>query len=158
MAELTTRWAQPGRIAWIGLRPARRADMLPVTEADLAETGLLGDHARAGKRALTLFQHEHLAVLASLLGRDGVPPDLLRRCVHVAGLNLGALRGARLCLGTAEVEITGPCAPCSRMEEALGHGGYAAMRGHGGWCARVLRPGRVWCGAEVAPSPAAPPS
>jgi MOSC domain-containing protein YiiM len=61
----------------------------------------------------------------------------------VSGINLAGLRGRRLRLGTALVEVTGPCAPCSRMEEAIGPGGYAAMRGHGGVTARVLEPGRV---------------
>jgi MOSC domain-containing protein YiiM len=48
-----------------------------------------------------------------------------------------------------EIEITGPCAPCSRMEEALGEGGYNAVRGHGGWCATVVRLGRLSVGDRV---------
>lgn len=116
--------------------------MVPVAEAEIGVAGLVGDHARAGKRAVTLFQAEHLAVLESFL-RGPVAPEALRRTIHVAGLNLSALRGERLRLGTAVLEITGPCAPCSRMEEAFGHGGYNALRGHGGWCASVHAPGRV---------------
>jgi MOSC domain-containing protein YiiM len=109
----------------------------------LAETGLSGDHARAGKRALSLFQAEHVGAVAAFLGRGEVAPGALRRNIHVSGLNLSALRGVPLLLGSARIEITGPCAPCSRMQEALGPGAYNALRGHGGWCAQVLAPGDV---------------
>ncbi|WP_309568076.1 MOSC domain-containing protein [Psychromarinibacter sediminicola] len=123
--------------------------MRPVSAAELRPDGLAGDHARAGKRALTLFQAEHLAAVAGFLGRGAVPPELLRRNLMISGLNLSALRGVALALDGAVVRITVPCAPCSRMEEALGPGGYNAMRGHGGWCAEVLQPGPVATGAPV---------
>ena len=148
MAELLGRFPRPGRVEDILLRPARRADPLTVHVAELGERGLVGDHATGGKRAVTLIQAEHLPVISALASRDAAPA-LLRRNLVVSGINLGALRGARLLIGAAEVEITGPCAPCSRMEEALGLGGYNAVRGHGGWCARVLRPGRLARGNAV---------
>ena len=47
------------------------------------------------------------------------------------------------------MRIEGICAPCSRMEEALGPGGYGALRGHGGWCASVIKPGRIALGDVV---------
>ncbi|MBY5988680.1 MOSC domain-containing protein [Roseovarius atlanticus] len=144
------RHAGAGRVAWIGLRPERLADLVPVEAADLGEAGLDGDHARAGKRALTLIQAEHLPVIAALAGIGEVAPEVLRRNVVVSGINLTALRNHPIKIGAALVEITAPCAPCSRMEAALGHGGYNAMRGHGGWCARVLAPGRIAVGDSVA--------
>jgi len=149
------RHAGPGRVDWIGLRPERRAAMVAVDAAALTEAGLEGDRARAGKRAVTLIQAEHLPAIAALCGRAEVAPALLRRNLVVSGINLIALRHGPVQLGGAVVEITGPCAPCSRMEEALGPGGYSAMRGHGGWCARVLKPGPVALGDAVAPPPAA---
>ena len=151
LATLTARHAAPGRIDWIGLRPTRLANMQSVKAAQLDQNGLAGDHARPGKRALTLIQAEHLPVIAALAHIGTVVPETLRRNVVVSGLNLGALRGKQLRIGEAVVEITIPCAPCSRMEAALGPGGYNAMRGHGGWCAKVVSPGPIQIGAEVTP-------
>lgn len=145
------RYAQPGTVQTILLRPARRATMMAVDAVDVKEQGLEGDHSRAGKRAVTLIQAEHLPVIAALAGKDRVAPLLLRRNIVVAGLNLLAFRGKELQVGTAVLELTVPAHPCSRMEEALGHGGYTAMRGHGGFCARVIEPGAVAVGDAVTP-------
>ena len=152
LADLRSQHASRGLIAWIGLRPARLAGMVSVRCCNLGPDGLSGDHARPGKRAVTLIQAEHLPVIASLAGLDTVSPEMLRRNFLVSGINLSALRGATVRVGGAEILIGGPCAPCSRMETALGQGGYNAMRGHGGWCASVVVPGCVTLGDEVFPA------
>ncbi len=151
LATLTARHAGPGRIDWIGLRPERLAGIKAVDSAHLGEAGLDGDHARPGKRAVTLIQAEHLPVIAALAHIPQVAPETLRRNLVISGLNLSALRGKRLTLGEAVIELTIPCAPCSRMEAALGPGGYNAIRSHGGWCARVLHPGPLCIGLTVQP-------
>lgn len=148
--DLLRRFPFTGRIEWIGVRPARRAQVQPLPEAEITENGIAGDHrARPGKRAVTLIQAEHLPVIAALAGRDAADPALLRRNIVVSGINLLALRHRRFRVGTALLEGTAPCAPCSRMEEALGPGGYNAMRGHGGICAMVIEPGLVALGDDV---------
>lgn len=146
LASLTARFPRAGHVDWIGLRPARHDPMVSVDIGEIAEAGLVGDRSRAGKRALTLIQAEHLPVIAALLSQRRLPPGILRRNLVISGINLVAMRHRRARLGTAVIEITGPCAPCSRMEAALGPGGYNAMRGHGGMTARVLEPGRVAIG------------
>lgn len=87
-------------------------------------------------------------MLAQLLARP-VEPAILRRNVIVSGINVIALKGARFRIGESLLLGTGPCEPCSRMEEALGPGGYNAMRGHGGITARVLEAGRINIGDAV---------
>lgn len=146
---------RPGRVAWIGLRPARREPMTPVDEAELqAERGLAGDRyaRRGGGRQVTLIQAESLAAIASHLGRDGVTPQDLRRNIVTSGINLLALKGRRFRIGDALLETSGECHPCTRMEETFGTGGYNAVRGLGGITARVLTGGVVRVGDAITPA------
>jgi MOSC domain-containing protein YiiM len=105
--------------------------------------------AELSTRQVTLIQREHLAVIAALARVERVDPVALRRNLVVSGINLGALKHARLRIGAALLEVVGPCQPCSRMEAAIGRGGYAAMRGHGGWTARMLESGAVRVGDVI---------
>lgn len=129
--------------------------MLIVPEATVAiGTGLEGDHhARSGqsKRQVTLIQHEHLPVVAALAGIEVARPEMLRRNLVISGINLLMFKDRKFRIGEAWFEGTGLCAPCSRMEETLGPGGYQAMRGHGGLTARVLRQGRIRLLDQVLP-------
>lgn len=144
---------QRGRVTWIGVRPARRVPPVAVEAVEARPGGgLTGDRftgTTASKRQVTLIQAEHLVAVGGLLGREAVDPALTRRNIVVAGVNLLALRHARFRVGSVLLEGTGPCAPCSRMEEALGPGGFNAMRGHGGITARVLEAGVIRVGDEV---------
>ncbi|WP_170751691.1 MOSC domain-containing protein [Ruegeria lacuscaerulensis] len=151
LAALIAGWAKPGRLEWIGLRPDRRADVQPVDNVLISADGLEGDRARAGKRAVTLIQQEHLVAIGSYLGRGPVAPEILRRNLVVSGINLAALKGREVQVCEAILRFTVICAPCSRMEDAFGKGGYSAVRGHGGWCAEVVKPGRVKLGDVVQP-------
>ncbi len=145
-----------GRIEAIVVRgdPRLPARLVPATTA-LAGIGLADDRlgqrgeAELSTRQVTLIQHEHLAVIAVLAGVQGVDVLALRRNLVVSRINLVALKNARVRVGGALLEIVGPCQPCSRMEEAIGPGGYAAMRGHGGMTARVLEGGEIGIGSAV---------
>ena len=86
LADLIAGYAQPGQLDWIGLRGARREPLEPVACVDVTDAGLEGDHARPGKRAVTLVQAEHLPVIGAMLGRVPVAPDILRRNLVVSGI------------------------------------------------------------------------
>ena len=153
LARLLNAPMRPGIIVWIGLRPARRQQLLAVSHAELdPDGGLIGDHYQSRSnhaRQVTLIQAEHIATIAACLGIGPIDPARLRRNVVVSGINLHALKGRRFSLGSALLEATGKCHPCSRMEEVLGVGGYNAVRGHGGVTARIVAPGTVTLGDAI---------
>ena len=155
LAKLMATFPRPGRVEWIGIRPARRALVVSVPEVEaVAGYGLAGDHYASktnGTRQVTLIQAEHLEAVARILGKSEVRADAVRRNLVVAGINLYALRDRKFRIGTVMLEGSGPCEPCSRMEEALGTGGYNAMRGHGGIIARILEGGLLKAGDAVNP-------
>ena len=155
MKELLTTLPRPGRLDLILVRPARRAEPVRLQQVRaLPGRGLAGDH-RAERlsdspRQVTLLQAEHLPVVTVLSGSEATP-ERLRRNLLVSGVNLLALKDRRFRLGGAVFEGSGLCHPCSRMEEALGPGGYNAVRGHGGILARVLEEGELQVGDLLEP-------
>ncbi|MEO7259545.1 MAG: MOSC domain-containing protein [Luteimonas sp.] len=158
LARLLAQFPRSGQVRWIGLRPARLVGMEAVEEVEaVTGKGLVGDRymlsnssGASGQRGITLIQAEHLPTIAALSGHDAVAASMLRRNVVVAGIPLIALKDRRFRIGEVLLEGTGPCDPCSRMEAALGPGGYNAMRGHGGICARIVEGGRLRVGDPVA--------
>lgn len=150
IADLLNCFPVSGELVWIGLRPGRGLDVVSVEAAVAeAESGLVGDRYRGrGKRQVTLMQWEHLAVLSSFSGKP-VRPEMLRRNLVIRGLNLIALKDRKFRIGAAVFQTTGPCAPCSRMEQILGSGGYNALRGHGGLTAVILESGRIRLGDRL---------
>jgi MOSC domain-containing protein YiiM len=144
---------RPGQLAWIGLRPARRAPVLSKDSAILtAGRGIEGDHydtRRDGPRQVTLIAMEDLAAIAAFLGLAEVVPELVRRNLVTNGINLWALKDRRFRVGAALLEGSGDCAPCAFMEDNLGPGGYNAVRGHGGITARVVEGGEIRVGDVV---------
>lgn len=149
--DLMDRFARDGVVTHIQLRPQRAAEMVQVDSVEARPGGLAGDRYNrpTGDRQVTLIQEEHLTAVASLMNRQSIDPALTRRNVVVKGINLLSLKGKKFQVGTAVLEYTGECHPCSRMEINLGHGGYNAMRGHGGITARILTPGRIAVGDSV---------
>jgi len=162
LRDLVVRFTSIGRVEAIVLRPSRRGPAVFAQQA-LAEPGrgLTGDHRSqrlrtdevGTQREITLIQHEHLPLIAAWCGLSHVDPRGLRRNRVVSGVNLiaGHALFADLALvwrvgQEVRIEITGACAPCSRMEAELGPGGYNTLRGHGGVTARLIRGGPVRVG------------
>jgi MOSC domain-containing protein YiiM len=137
---------QRGEICWIGVRPVRKGELLPLTAVEaITQKGLEGDHysrIKGSKRQVTLIQQEHIDTIASIMQMP-VSPGLLRRNLVVKGINLRALKDKHFYIGDTLLEYTGECHPCSRMEQNLGPGGYNAVRGHGGITARIISGGWI---------------
>lgn len=143
----------PGRVAAILVRPGRRE---PPVNVDMAEIevgfGLKGDHFAGGvnsKRQVTLIAEEDLMSIASFLGLEKVAHESTRRNILTRGINLLALKNRTFRVGTALLEYTGQCSPCSLMEKTISQGAYQAMRYRGGIIARVLEAGTVCVGDIV---------
>ena len=135
LARLMDAPMRPGRVEWIGIRPARRVAVVSVPAALLDPVdGVVGDRYRSattGKRQVTLIGALDLVAIAQVLGLAAVAPELVRRNVVVSGINLHALQGRRFMLGGAMLEATGGLPP------VLAHGG-------GVWPGRLQRNARVW--------------
>ena len=147
MNDLLRKIPQTGKVEWIGIRSKRKEELSIVKSVKVEKgTGLVGDHFKgisSGKRQVTLIQQEHLNVISSILGEKRIDPKLTRRNIVVSGINLLSLKHHQFRIGDVTLETTGICAPCSRMEENLGAGGYNAMRGHGGITATVIEDGEI---------------
>ena len=145
LKQLFANLPQQGAVEWIGVRYKKRSPLTVVKIIKVLSAGLEGDHyaGRSGSRSVTLIQQEHIETIASLLHKEKVLPEELRRNIVVSGINLLALKDREFKIGTAILQMTGLCHPCSRMEETFGAGGYNAVRGHGGINARVIQPGVI---------------
>lgn len=166
---ITQNMAQLGKLEAIVVRPARR--MLAVQlEHTVAIVGVGLQHDRryiesapanhdttskVSNRQVTLIQAEHVEVVAKLMNLPNLNALMLRRNLVISGINLLAIKPLFkqqrhwLQIGEVILEVTGICAPCSRMEEVLGEGGYNAMRGHGGVNARIIQGGDLRVGDAV---------
>lgn len=115
----------------------------------VAGTGLEGDRAgrySGSKRQVTLIQSEYLAVVQSFLPAVDVTPANLRRNLVISGINLNALLKQVVVISDVQMEITGLCHPCKKLEQQLGLGVFNALRGHGGLTAKILSSGPICIG------------
>jgi MOSC domain-containing protein YiiM len=165
LRDLSDRFATEGRVEAIVLRPAiREPSVFVETVEAVPGYGLLGDRRStqmrdteaSRKREITLIQAEHIPLIAHWGNLEQLSPLQLRRNLVISGINLLAMRSPfpnsslHWQIGEqVQFEVTGPCDPCSRMEQELGHGVYNAMRGHGGMTARLLVGGRISVGDRI---------
>lgn len=149
----------PGKLEWIGLRSERRGEVVVVESANaIVDLGLAGDHRMkktpGSARQVTLISSEYIQQICLHTGHSAIDPRLLRRNLVISGMNMNLLRYQRLQIGDVILETNALCHPCSRMDEALGKGGTAAMFGYGGLCARIIQGGSLSVGDTVIRLPA----
>ncbi len=100
-------------------------------------------HGRRGsKRQVLLVELE-------TLDRLGVKPGDVRENITTFGVNLQDLAtGDRLRIGEAIFEVTGPCHPCSRMDQ-IREGLQETLRGQRGVLCRVVQEGALRRGDAI---------
>jgi MOSC domain-containing protein YiiM len=152
LKELQANYTQAGTVVAISVRPKRLEPVRIIESVNAIENkGLEGDRSKGGNRQVTLIQKEHIQAIASFLGKTDLDFTLTRRNILVEGINLLSLKGKQFQIGETVFEYSGECHPCSRMEEALGMGGYNAMRGHRGITAKVVFGGVIKIDDAVIP-------
>jgi molybdopterin-guanine dinucleotide biosynthesis protein A len=119
----------------------------------IAGRGLRGDrffdYKPDYKGQVTLFSAEVFAQLEREFNLSGASPAALRRNVLVRGADLNALRGEEFELQGVPLLGVEECKPCAWMDEALGPGAEAWLRGRGGLRCRILSDGWLRTGAPT---------
>jgi MOSC domain-containing protein YiiM len=119
--------------------------MRPMSEAEFAPDGVMGDfhRGRADAEPVLLQDHEALQEL-------DLSPGAVMENVTIRGATVNGLApGTRLDVGGVVLEVTRESRPCVRMEE-IRPGLRAELRGRRGTYARVVEPGVVTVGDPVA--------
>lgn len=134
-----------GTIVNLQICPAHRAPMLKLDSVKVIDDwGLEGDrHAHTGgTRQVLLMDEETLKTFDLAAG-------MVRENITTRGIALQELiPGTRLRVGTAVLEITKVCTPCSRMDE-IRAGLKTALEGQRGLLARVIQGGLLNVGDPV---------
>jgi MOSC domain-containing protein YiiM len=111
----------------------------------VAGCGLRGDryfaHKENYKGQVTLFSLEVFTDLCRSLPLPPASPAALRRNLIVSGVDLNELVGKQFELQGVLLEGTEECKPCYWMDEAVGPGAEAWLRGRGGLRCRILSDG-----------------
>ena len=109
-----------------------------------ADRGLEGcRHARPGSRRQVLI------VDSEALHSFGLQPGQIKENITAQGLRVSDLaKGQRIEIGQAVLEVTGPCDPCSRMDE-IRMGLQQELLGQRGTLCRVIASGRIQRGDAI---------
>jgi MOSC domain-containing protein YiiM len=124
----------------------------------VAEKGIVQDvryfgrKSRAGgpgKRQVTLIEREQIAEHAAVLGLKNVPPGVVRSNIETEGIELVALAGKRVLVGSAELLIGALRDPCEKMDRIAP--GLRELMDYGkqGVLAQVVKSGKVRVGDEI---------
>ncbi len=134
-------------------QPAGSHPIVEVASAEcVAGHGLRGDRffhqSPDYKGQITFFSAEIFDALCAHLRPLRPTPAALRRNVLTEGIDLNTLIGRRFTLQGVEFAGTEECRPCYWMEQAVGTGAEAWLRGRGGLRCRILSDG--WLHRDVA--------
>lgn len=110
-------------------------------------SGLEGDryfgHREDYKGQITFFAEEIAQRLEDALDIGPVDRSVMRRNVLIEGVDLNSLIGRRFALGEVSFSGSEECAPCYWMDEAVGPGAHAFLKGNGGLRCRIESTGSL---------------
>ncbi len=138
------------KVLAIHLAPGTRLPVRAV-ESVVAEagTGLVGDRYHGARhRHVTIQSQEFLDHAAAELGYD-YDPGATRRNITVDAGEIPTRPGARLRIGTVDLEVVRVAAPCRLLDDSVGPGAAAALRRRAGSVCRLLTSGTIRVGDSV---------
>ncbi|MDA1348457.1 MAG: MOSC domain-containing protein [Chloroflexi bacterium] len=137
-----------GQVVGVRLCVGHREPMRSVTTAKMVKDyGLEGDRHAGGEGPRKARQA--LLMDRETLEEFGLPDGEVRENLTISGLDFSTLlEGQRLSVGEVELEVTGDCAPCARIDE-IRPGLKAELQGRRGILVMVLRTGTVSVGDGV---------
>lgn len=126
----------------------------PITEVAecrcVAGRGIEGDrffdHKDNYKGQITFFAWDVFEQLKAAAKAPNAPPSAMRRNILIDGLDLTPLVGRVFELQGIRFEGAEECRPCAWMDEAVGPGAEAFLKGRGGLRARILTDGVLYVG------------
>ncbi|MGK2880332.1 MAG: MOSC domain-containing protein [Mycobacterium sp.] len=114
-----------------------------------AGAGLLGDRYHGSTRLQVTIQSQELLDDAAIeLGHD-FDPGATRRNITVDSGQIPTKPGTRLQIGDVELEVVRISVPCRLLDDSVGPGAAAALRGRAGSVCRVLTSGTISVGSTV---------
>jgi len=150
-----------GTVVSVNVSPDGGVPKYPVDRAMVEEVGVSGDYnwfrsnKRAGDadRAVSIFSIENILALQS----EGHPIEVgsTGENLTVKGIPWATLKvGMRLKAGDALLELSEPCAPCSKIGKSFIKNRFSRIdhdeeEGWSRWVARVVEPGLVETGDWV---------
>jgi MOSC domain-containing protein YiiM len=114
----------------------------------VAGQGLVGDRKFGTRRQISIVSTEELADAATELGGE-IRPGSTRRQITITGARLDRTEGATIRLGDVVVSVHGDCSPCDEMEQSVGPGARAALRGRAGVTGTIVSGGTIRVGDPV---------
>ena len=143
--------SQTGSLTAIYLRAGARIPVKSTREAKaIANVGLEGDHARGGRRQITVLSEEGWAAACREFGSE-VDPSVRRANLLVRGIDLGERIRGELRIGEVVIEVLSECRPCELLDQDGNEGLCASLRAdrRAGVSGRIVQGGDLKVGMDV---------
>ena len=150
MASLHLHVEQPGA-------PLQTVEIIEAIEAK----GIVGDTRKFGRinsstgqpnrRQVTLIEREQIAEHVGALGLGSIPPGAVRSNIETSGVNLIALLGQEIEIGTVRLFFYAPRDPCEKMDAICQGLRERMMDRRQGVLAEVRRSGTIRVGDTIRP-------
>ena len=139
-----------GTVLALALRPVRSQAVVIQDSLEMSPLeGVIGDHGKSSRRQVSLLDEAAWGVACAELDAE-LEWTTRRSNVLVSNLDLQALVGRKIQLGSAVVEVIGEVVPCHVMDAAKqGLKAVLKPQWRGGVYGRVIDSGQVHVGDKI---------